>query len=77
MMDYFIKLLCQDWQDEAMDQPKRIQVPEVTISSRIPRDVEEAQSRHPLLRRLWVSSAGYFPKAFGHITERAPEAVDF
>jgi AraC-like DNA-binding protein len=60
-----------------MDQPKRIQVPEVTISSRIPRDVEEAQSRHPLLRRLWVSSAGYFPKAFGHITERAPEAVDF
>lgn len=59
-----------------MVQPKNVRVPEITISSRIPQDVARRQAGHPLLSGIWVSSAGYFPRARGHVTERAGEDVD-
>ncbi|MEZ4707072.1 MAG: AraC family transcriptional regulator [Caldilineaceae bacterium] len=60
-----------------MNQPKRIQLPQITISARMPRPIVAQQSRSELLKGLWVESTGYFPHAQGHITERAPENVDF
>lgn len=60
-----------------MAQPKRVQLPQITVSSRLPRDVARRQKDSPLLSGLWVESTGYFPHASGHITERAPGDVDF
>ncbi len=60
-----------------MTQTRTVRLPEITISSRLPQDVARRQADHSLLSGLWVSSAGYFPRARGHLTERAGEDVDF
>lgn len=60
-----------------MPEPRRVQLPQITISSRLPQEISAQQSQLPLLRGLWVESTGYFPNARGHLTERAPEGVDF
>lgn len=60
-----------------MNRSRRIQLPEITISTRMPREIVLQQSRSDLLKGLWVESTGYFPHARGHITERAPESADF
>ena len=54
-----------------------IRLPEIMISSRLPQDVARQQAEHPLLRALWVGSAGYFPRARGHLTVRAADEVTF
>jgi len=54
-----------------------IRLPEIMISSRLPQDVARRQAEHPLLSALWVGSAGYFPRARGHLTVRAAEEVNF
>ena len=60
-----------------MNQPKRIQLPQITISTRMPRPIVLQQSQCDFLKGLWVESTGYFPNAQGHITERAAEQADF
>lgn len=60
-----------------MPEPRRVQLPQITISSRLPQEIAAQQSQLPLLRGLWVESTGYFPNARGHLTERASEGVDF
>lgn len=36
----------------------------------VPKPVKDAAAKHPLLRGLLVTDAGYFPKASGHFVER-------